>query len=93
MKRQLGRTSRRCEDNRKWNLNKQGGKVGWVYVCYNRGGLWRAFVNTVMNLGIPQNTNNFLIDWENTDCLLFDCLLLPAPLQTLTDPLGLQENF
>lgn len=50
-------------------------------------------MNTVMNLGIPQNTDNFLIDWENTYCLLFIYLLLPIPIQTLTDPLGLQENF
>jgi hypothetical protein len=41
-------------------------------MCVRIGaGQWRAFVNTVMNLGIPQNTDNFLTDWENTNCLLF----------------------
>ena len=62
-------------------------------MCVRIGGQLRAFVNTVTNLGIPQNADNLLTDWENTNWLLFVYVLLPIPLQTLTDPLGLQENF
>jgi hypothetical protein len=47
-KRPLGRRRRRCVDNIKMDLRK----IGWDGVDWI-GLIWRALVNTVMNLRVP----------------------------------------
>jgi hypothetical protein len=53
MKRTLGRSGRRCEDNIKLHLREIGLEgVNWIHLAQD----WdqrRAFVNTVMNLLVP----------------------------------------
>jgi hypothetical protein len=49
----------------RWEVNgmdirKTGwGVVDWMHLAQNRD-QWRALVNTVMNLWVPQNAENFL---------------------------------
>jgi hypothetical protein len=52
-RRPLGRPRRRWEDNIKMNLQEVGW-VGrnWIELAQGRD-RWRAFVNAVMNLGVP----------------------------------------
>jgi hypothetical protein len=59
-KRPIGRHTRRWEDNITIDLREIGwGGVDWVHLAQDRD-QWRALVNTVMNLRIPQNTGKFL---------------------------------
>jgi hypothetical protein len=59
-RRPLGRPRRRWEDNIKMDLREIGfGDVGWIHLTQDRD-RWRALVNTVMNLRVPQNAGNFL---------------------------------
>jgi hypothetical protein len=52
-KRPLGRARRRCEDNIKLVLREIGiDGANWIRLAQDRV-QWRAFVNTVMNLGVP----------------------------------------
>jgi hypothetical protein len=52
-KRQLGRTRCRWEDNIKMDLREIGiDGVSWIRLAQDRV-LWRAFVNTVMNVRVP----------------------------------------
>jgi hypothetical protein len=52
-KRPLGGPRRRWEDNIKINLKEIGlGGMDWIDLAHDRD-QWRAFVNTVMNLGFP----------------------------------------
>jgi hypothetical protein len=52
-KRTLGRPRRRWEDNIKMNLRETGiDGANWIRLAQDRV-QWRAFVNTVMNLGVP----------------------------------------
>ena len=59
-KRQLGRPRRRWEDNIKMDLREvERGGLDWVKLAQDRD-RWRALVNAVMNLRVPQNAGNFL---------------------------------
>jgi hypothetical protein len=59
-KRPLGRPKRRRDDNIEMDLKEIGlNDVNWIHVAQDRG-QWRALVNTVMNLRVPQKTGNFL---------------------------------
>jgi hypothetical protein len=59
-KRPLGKPSRRWEDNIKMNLQEVGrGETDWIKLAQDRDS-WRALVNAVMNLQVPQNPGNFL---------------------------------
>jgi hypothetical protein len=58
-KRPLGRPRRRWEDNIKLDLREiwiDG--VNWIQLAQDRVH-WRAFVNTVMNLQVPQRKQDF----------------------------------
>jgi len=52
-KRPLGRSRRRLEDNVKMDLHEMGSRgMDWIDLVKDRD-RWQAFVNAVMNLGIP----------------------------------------
>jgi hypothetical protein len=59
-KRPLGRPRRRWKDNIKMDLQEvECGSMDWMGLAQDRD-RWRALVNTVMNLRVPQNAGNFL---------------------------------
>jgi hypothetical protein len=59
-KRPLGIPRRRWVDNIKMDLREKGwGGMDWIYLGYNRV-QWRALVNTVMNLLVPNTARKFL---------------------------------
>ena len=59
-KRPLGRPRRRWEDNIKMDLKEMRCEsMDWIELAEDRDG-WRALVNAVMNLRVPQNVGNFL---------------------------------
>jgi hypothetical protein len=59
-RRPLGRPRHRWENNIKMNLQEVGcGGMDWIKLAHNRD-MWRALVNAVMNLRVPQNAGNFL---------------------------------
>ena len=59
-KRPLGRPRRTWEDNIKMDLEEVGcGDMDWIELAQDRD-KWRALVNAVMNLRVPQNAGNFL---------------------------------
>jgi len=59
-KRPLGRPRRRWEDNMEMDLQKvRCGGTDWIDLAQDRDS-WRALVNTVMNLRVPENGGNFL---------------------------------
>jgi hypothetical protein len=50
----------RWVDNIKMDLTERGwGGRGWIDLAQDRD-QWRALVNTVMNLWVPQNIGNFV---------------------------------
>jgi hypothetical protein len=56
----VGRPRRRWVDNIKMDLIKIGWDGGaWIDLAQDRD-QWRALVNTVMNLRVPQNAGKFL---------------------------------
>jgi hypothetical protein len=58
-KRPLGRPRRRCVDNIKVDLREIGwDDMDWIDLAEDRD-QWRAHVNRVMNLRVPQNTGKF----------------------------------
>jgi hypothetical protein len=59
-RRPLGRPRHRWEDKIKMDLREIGfGDVDWIHLDQDRD-RWRAPVNMVMNLRVPQNAGNFL---------------------------------
>jgi len=59
-KRPLGRPRHRWEDNIKMGLKEVGcGVMDWIDVSQDKD-RWRAVVNAVMNILVPQNAGNFL---------------------------------
>ena len=52
--RPLGRPCRRWEDNIKIDLREVGWDMAWIDLAQDRD-RWRAVVNAVMNLWVPQN--------------------------------------
>jgi len=59
-KRPLGIPRHRWEDNIKMNLQEVGcGGMDWIKLVQDRD-RWRALVNAVMYLQVPQNAVNFL---------------------------------
>jgi len=58
--RPLGRPRHRWEDNIKMDLQEVGcGDMDWIELDQDRD-RWRALVNALMNLRVPQNWGNFL---------------------------------
>jgi hypothetical protein len=54
----LGRPRRRWGNNIKMDLREiQGNGMDWIDLAQDRA-QWRALVNTVMNLRVPQNAGN-----------------------------------
>jgi hypothetical protein len=59
-KRQLARSRYRWEDNIKMDLKEIGwGGMDWIDLTQDKS-QWRALVNMVMNLWVPQNVGKFL---------------------------------
>jgi hypothetical protein len=59
-KRPLRRPKRRWRNNIKMDIRDVGcGVIGWIDMAQERD-WWRALVNAVMNLRVPQNAGNFL---------------------------------
>jgi len=59
-KRPLGRPRPRWEDNIQMDLQEVGcGGMDYIELAQDRD-RWRALVNAVMNLQVPQNARNFL---------------------------------
>ena len=55
------RPRRRCMYDIKMDLNATGQEsLNWIYLTPDRE-TWRAVVNTVMNIQVPQNAKNLLI--------------------------------
>jgi hypothetical protein len=55
----LGRPRRRREENIKMDLKEVGWGTDWIELVQDSD-RWRALVNAVMNLRVPQNAGNFL---------------------------------
>jgi len=65
-KRPSWRHRRGWEDNIRMDLREIGLKgVDWIHLAQDRD-RWRAVVNTVMNLRVPQMADNFLTSWVRT---------------------------
>jgi hypothetical protein len=52
---------RRCFDNFRMDLVEVGwGDMDWIGLAQDRG-KWRALVNSVLNLRVPQNPGNYRV--------------------------------
>jgi hypothetical protein len=60
MKRPLGKSERRCENIKRDLKETRLETVNWIYLAQDME-KWRAVVNTVTNLLVPQNVENFLV--------------------------------
>ena len=61
MKEPLGRPRSRWEYNNKMDLQEVGcGGMDWIGLTQDRD-TWRALVNAVMKLRVPENAGNLLI--------------------------------
>jgi hypothetical protein len=66
-KKPLGRPRRRWEDNIRMDLREIGwGGMDWIDLPQDRD-QWRALVNTVMNLRVPENVGKFLSSCASGD--------------------------
>jgi hypothetical protein len=62
-KKPMGWPRRRWEDNIKINLREIGwGSIDWINLTEDRD-WWRALVNMVMNIRVPQNVGKSLSSW------------------------------
>ena len=60
----LACTETTCEDNIKMDLQEVGcGVMDWMDLVQDRGS-WRALMNAVMSLWVPQNVQNLLASQE-----------------------------
>ena len=60
IKRPLGRSRHRWEDNIMIDLQEVGcGSVDWIGLAQNRD-RWQALVNVILKLWVPYNVKNFL---------------------------------
>jgi len=72
-KRPLGRLERLWEDNIKMDLTKtECEDVEWTDLAPDRG-KWQTLVNTMMNLRVPRNAENFLTMWETINLSKGQC--------------------
>jgi hypothetical protein len=62
VKKPLGRSRRRWEDNIRIDVREIGWEVvDWMNMAEDRD-QWRTVVNTVMNLRVPEEAENFLAE-------------------------------
>ena len=65
IKRPLGRSRHRWEDNIMIDLQEVGcGSVDWIGLAQNRD-RWQALVNVILKLWVPYNVKNFLTGWKS----------------------------
>jgi hypothetical protein len=59
-RRQLGRPRFRWEDDITMDVGEIGwGDINWIHLAQDKN-QWRASVNTVLNLRLPENVGKFL---------------------------------
>jgi hypothetical protein len=58
-RKRFGNPTRRWKDNIKMNIQEVEGGMSWIYLVQDRD-RWRALVNAVINLRIPQKASSFL---------------------------------
>jgi hypothetical protein len=70
--RTIGRTWRRWESNFKKDLHEiERFGMSWIYVAQDKD-KWQAFIDTVMNLQVPQISGICLANWG----IIFWCMIL-----------------